>query len=352
MLADEPDSGWPTRMFDLDLGIYNSRLSERAIRHGTGRPLSGLKTTDRVAPLAPFGGADWRPRRSGSTLPLHGRKDRAMKALSANALQQYREEGYYAPVRALSPAEAAQIRTRLEAHEAEAGPLAGSMRQKPHLLFTWLADLVRHPAILDAVEDIIGPNILCWGSSFFIKNARDPGYVSWHQDSTYWGLEPPDIVTAWVALSPSRAANGAMRVIPATHLMDQVTHRDTFAPDNLLSRGQEIEVAVDESEAAMLELEPGEISLHHVRLIHGSDPNPSDERRIGFAIRYLPTHVRQVAGPHDNATLVRGVDRYGHFELEPRPQSDLAAEAVAFHASVTGQHAKILMRGTDREMHA
>lgn len=275
-----------------------------------------------------------------------------MKALSADALQQYREQGYYTPLRALSPLEAARVRTKLEAHEAEAGPLAGSMRQKSHLLFTWLAELVRHPAILDAVEDIIGPNILCWGSSFFIKNANDRSYVSWHQDSTYWGLDPPDIVTAWVALSPSRAANGAMRVIPASHLMDQVTHRDTFAPDNLLSRGQEIAVTVDTSQAALLELEPGEISLHHVRLIHGSDPNPSDERRIGFAIRYLPTYVRQVAGSHDSATLVRGVDRDGHFELEPRPQSDLAPEAVAFHGRVTGQHATILMRGTDRAMHA
>lgn len=275
-----------------------------------------------------------------------------MKALSAEALRQYREAGYYAPVRALAPAEAAAIRAKLEEYEGEAGQLGGPMRQKSHLLFTWLADLVRHPRILDAVEDIIGPDILCWGSSFFIKNARDPGYVSWHQDSTYWGLEPPDIVTAWVALSPSRAANGAMRVIPETHLMDQVPHRDTFARDNLLSRGQEIEVEVDESRAVMLELEPGEISLHHVRLIHGSDPNPSDERRIGFAIRYLPTHVRQVAGSHDSATLVRGVDRYGNFEPEPRPQADLCPEAVAFHAKITGQHAAILMRGTDRAMRA
>jgi len=241
-----------------------------------------------------------------------------MKALSANALRQYREQGYYAPLHAVSPAEAARIRAKLEAYEAEAGQLAGqpAMPQQPHFLFTWLADLVRHPNILDAVEDILGPDILCWRSGFFIKNSRDPGYVSWHQDSTYWGLEPPDIVTAWVALSPSRAANGAMRVIPATHLMDQVAHRDTLASNNLLTRGQEIEVEVDESQAEMLELEPGEFSLHHVRLIHGSDPNPSDERRIGFAIRYLPTHVRQVALPQDSATLVRGVDRYGHFTCD------------------------------------
>ena len=107
--------------------------------------------------------------------------------------------------------------------------MQGAVRHKPHLLFTWLNELIRHPRILDAVEDIIGPDILCWGTSFFIKEARNPGYVSWHQDSTYWGLEPPDIVTAWVAFTDSTAANGAMRVIPASHKLDQVPHRDTFA---------------------------------------------------------------------------------------------------------------------------
>ena len=112
-----------------------------------------------------------------------------------------------------------------------------------------------------------------------------------------------------MAFTDSTAANGAMRVIPASHKLDQVPHRDTFAAANLLSRGQEIMVDVDEREAAMLELAAGEMSLHHVRLIHGSDPNPSDDRRIGFAIRYIPTYVRQVAGSHDSATLVRGEDR-------------------------------------------
>ena len=170
--------------------------------------------------------------------------------------------------------------------------------------------------------------------------------------STYWGLEPPDIITAWVAFTDSNAANGAMRVIPGTHKMDQVPHRDTFAADNLLSRGQEIEVEVDEREAAMLELAAGEMSLHHVRLIHGSDPNPSDDRRIGFAIRYVPTYVRQVAGSTDSATLVRGEDRFHNFELEQRPDADMSPGALAYHAAVTERYSQILMRGTDREMHA
>jgi non-haem Fe2+, alpha-ketoglutarate-dependent halogenase len=275
-----------------------------------------------------------------------------MKSLSEAAVRQYRDLGYCAPVPALSTAEAATLRARLETFEAGAGVLSGKLRHKPHLLFTWLNDLVRHPRILDAVEDIIGPDILCWGTSFFIKEKRNPGFVSWHQDSTYWGLEPPDIITAWVAFTDSNAANGAMRVIPASHKMDQVPHRDTFAAENLLSRGQEIMVDVDERQAAMLELAAGEMSLHHVRLIHGSDPNPSDDRRIGFAIRYIPTYVRQVAGSHDSATLVRGVDTYHHFEEEQRPDADMSDSAVAYHAAITGAHAEILMRGTGKEMRA
>ena len=275
-----------------------------------------------------------------------------MKSLSDQDVRRYREFGYLAPIPVLTTAEAEDLRRRLEAFEAGGGPMQGAIRNKPHLLFIWLNELIRHPRILDAVESIVGPDILCWGSSFFIKEPRNPAYVSWHQDSTYWGLEPPDIVTAWVAFSDSSAANGAMRVIPRSHTQDQAPHRDTFAPDNLLSRGQEIMVEVDEREAAMLELAAGEMSLHHVRLIHGSDPNPSDQRRIGFAIRYIPTYVRQVAGSHDTATLVRGADRYRHFEEERRPDADLSEAAIAYHAQITGAFSKLLMRGTDREMRA
>lgn len=275
-----------------------------------------------------------------------------MKLLTPEAVEQYNREGWYAPVPVLSSAEAATIRGKLEAFEAEAGGLKGPLRHKTHLLFTWLDELIRHPRILDAVEDVIGPNILCWGSSFFIKEPRNPGFVSWHQDSTYWGLDPADVITAWVAFSDSNAANGAMRVMPGTHKLDQVTHRDTFNADNLLSRGQEIEVEVDERQARMLELRAGEMSLHHVRLIHGSDPNPSDTRRIGFAIRYIPTHVRQVAGTHDSATLVRGVDTEQNFAPEQAPKADMSVEAQAFHAEVTNQHANILMRSTNRAMRA
>lgn len=270
----------------------------------------------------------------------------APKMLSPDAVAQYRRDGYHFPIRVMPAADALAIRARLEAYEAKSGgPMAGSLRHKPHLLFTWLWDLVHHPRVLDAVEDVIGPNILCWSSSFFIKEKRDPSFVSWHQDSTYWGLSEPDVVTAWIALSRSTVESGAMRVIPGSH-GDQIAHRDTFDKKNLLTRGQEVMVEVDGSKAVDLVLEPGEMSLHHVRLVHGSEPNRSDDRRIGFAVRYIPTYVRQVVGERDTAALVRGVDAYRHFDLEPRPEYDLAPAAVKLHKDIADRQGKVLYRGT------
>jgi chlorinating enzyme len=267
--------------------------------------------------------------------------------LSASATGQYRRDGYYAPVRVLSVEQTREYRARLEALERGRGPLSGAERIKPHLLLAWLNHLVRLPAILDAVEDVIGPDILCWNASFFTKEAGSPSYVSWHQDATYWGLSEPDVVTAWVALSESSVESGAMRVVPGSHRV-QLAHADTFHPDNMLTRGQEIAVDVDERHAVDIVLHPGEMSLHHVLLVHGSGPNRSRDRRIGFAIRYMPTRVAQVAGPRDSATLVRGEDRFGHFELEPRPERDFDPAMVALHREITERQAAILYRGTGR----
>jgi chlorinating enzyme len=272
-----------------------------------------------------------------------------MSRLASSAVERYHRDGFYFPVPVLSRGEALGLRRRLEAVEAEhGGRLSGEIRHKPHLLFTWLSDLVRHPAILDAVEDVLGPNLLVWSTSFFIKEARDPAYVSWHQDATYWGLSAPDVLTAWVAFTEATVENGAMRMVPGSH-DEQLEHRDTFAPNNLLSRGQEIAVEVDEARGVDVLLRPGEMSLHHVRMVHGSPANRSDDRRIGFAIRYVPTYVKQVAGERDSAMLVRGVDEHHHFAPEHPPASDLAPEARAHHAALVAQSAKILYRGTGVE---
>jgi non-heme Fe2+,alpha-ketoglutarate-dependent halogenase len=268
------------------------------------------------------------------------------KLLSLAEIAQYREDGYLAPIRIMGEDAAAELRRALETVEARTGgPLRGDLRHKSHLLFRFLADLVRHPRLLDAIEDVLGPDILCWTSNFFIKEAAAPSFVSWHQDSTYWGLSAPDVATAWVALTPSNAENGAMAVIPGSHMLDQVPHRDTFHQHNLLTRGQEVAVEVDPAQQVLLTLLPGEMSLHHVRLVHGSAPNPSADRRIGFAIRYIPTHISQLAG-EDSATLVRGVDRFHHFAPEPRPDRDLAPEMLALHKEIAERSARILYRGT------
>ncbi len=268
------------------------------------------------------------------------------KMLSELQVKQFQDEGYVPRVRVMSEADALAIRDKLEAFErSSGGPLRGDLRHKSHLIFKFLSDVVFLDPIVDAIQDLYGPDLLCWNSNFFIKEARTPAFVSWHQDSTYWGLSSPDVVTAWVAFSESNEASGAMSVIPGTHLMDQVPHRDTFSNDNLLTRGQEVAVEVDKSKAVRLDLRPGEMSLHHVRIVHGSPPNQSDDRRIGFAIRYIPTSVRQLHG-EDGATLVRGADRYNTFFHEPRAQADMQADMLALHKSLAEKSAKILYRGT------
>ena len=243
----------------------------------------------------------------------------------------YRKDGYYFPIPVLSAEEAQDCRRKLEAFEAEHQGLPERYRFKTYLVWTWLDELIRHPRILDAVEAVIGPNILCWSNDFFIKEPHDPGFVSWHQDSTYWGLEPPEVVTAWLGFTDSTHDNGCVRVLPGSHLQGQVAHHDTFAKDNLLSRGQEVMVEIDESQGIDLELSAGEISLHHVLMVHGSRPNISSERRIGVAFRYLPTHVKQTAGVRESAMVVRGIDEYRNFDPEPRPQADFDDAALAAH---------------------
>jgi len=268
------------------------------------------------------------------------------KTLTEHQLGEYQQDGFLFPFPVLSDPETATLRRRVEELEArEGGRLPARINRKPHLLLTWLNELIRHPRILDPVEDILGPNLLCWGSGFFTKNPHDPARVTWHQDATYWGLSKPDVVTAWVAFTPSTKANGCMRVVPGTHSLRQLPHHETYATDNLLSRGQEIAVEVDESKAVDIELTPGQMSLHHVLLVHGSEPNGSDFRRIGFAIRYVPTYVKQLSDVPDSATLVRGTDEYGYFLHEPAPRADFDPEAVAFHSQVLEANDQILYSG-------
>jgi ectoine hydroxylase-related dioxygenase (phytanoyl-CoA dioxygenase family) len=269
-------------------------------------------------------------------------------ALTRAQVEQYNRDGYLTPIRVMSAAEARRLRDRMEASEAKVGgPLQGNYRHKTHLLYTWADELVHHPAVIDAVESVLGPDILCWNTNLFAKEASSAGFISWHQDSTYWGLDPSDVITAWVALSPSNPRSGCMRVIPGTHTVDQLPHVDTFHKDNLLSRGQEIAVDVDLAKAVDIVLEPGEMSLHHIKIVHGSEPNRANDRRIGLAIRYIPTYVRQTK-VRDSALLVRGVDRYHHFDYEERPKADADTAALAAHKDAMDRQVRALYQGTDK----
>ena len=269
------------------------------------------------------------------------------KVLSQEAVAEYQRDGFFFPIRVMSAEDAAGYRAKLEAYETlTGGPIGSNMRHKVNVLFTWGNEIVRHPAILDVVEDVLGPNILCWSSSFFIKEAQHPGYISFHQDATYWGLDPPDVMTAWLAFTPVTLETGPVQFLPGSHKQMQIPHRDTFVDDNLLTRGQEVEVEVDESETATVLLEPGEISLHHVLLVHGSKPNTSPDRRIGLAVRYMPTHVRQQK-VRDSAMLVRGVDEYGYYDMEPEPEADADDDAIAAHADAMERQVAALYSGTD-----
>ena len=252
------------------------------------------------------------------------------KLLSQEQVTGYRENGFVAPITLMSPEEVQPYRARFEAYEAEHRDLYQSTKgMKLYPLQTWVRDLCTHPRVLDAVEDVLGPDLMVWGTTMFVKDAGDPGFVSWHQDATYWGLNKPDVVTAWIALSPATLESGCMKVVPGSHKWPQMEHRDTLADNNMLTRGQEIAVDVNEDEAVAMALQPGQMSLHHVMIAHASKPNTSADRRIGLAIRYMAPHVAQAKADRDSAWLVRGEDRYGHFELETPAARDMDAAALA-----------------------
>lgn len=272
------------------------------------------------------------------------------KALSEGAIEQFRRDGYYHPFPILSANEVHDLRARLEAVEAaEGGKLKPAQRNKSHLLFKWLDDLIRDPRVLDPVEDLIGPNILCWNTIFWIKEAGSPTFVSWHQDKRYWGLDSNDVVTAWLALSPATIKSGCMRVMPGTHIGEILSHEDRYHEDNMLTRGQEIAAGIDEAKAVAMPLSEGEMSFHNYRLAHASGPNASDDRRIGISMHFMPTATGQIVGDWDSAALVRGVDEHGNFEQTPSPATDFDAEGVAFHARATDALRDILYRDAAKD---
>jgi non-haem Fe2+, alpha-ketoglutarate-dependent halogenase len=272
------------------------------------------------------------------------------KSLTPDAIRELHRDGFHFPIHGVSEEQAIDYRRQLEEFEAtNGGALQGANRFKSHLLFKWLADLIRMPHILDAVEDLIGPNILCWTTHWFVKEAQSPNYVSWHQDSNYWGLDTKDLVSVWVALSPATVESGCMQMLPGSHLDPPLPHVDTRAEHNMLTRGQSIETGIDESKAVNVELKTGEAALFAYEIAHASPPNQSDDRRIAIVLRFIPPETRQTLSDWDSAALVRGVDAFGNFEHEPEPTKDLDPIAVAFHKKAEEQQRQIYFKETEWE---
>jgi len=263
----------------------------------------------------------------------------------------YRDRGYHFPVRALAADEAAgrcgSFLDYYEHHRERMEKLLPRDRRnilcETHFFLRWVYEMVSHPRVLDAVESVLGPNILVWSTQWFPKFPGDKAFVSWHQDATYWGLHPLNVTTAWIALSESTPQNGCMRVVPGTHKTPQLPQRETYGQDNMLSRGQEIAVDVDEAQAVDLALRPGEFSLHHVAIVHGSGPNISDVPRIGLAVRYVSPDVVHDAPERDLVFLVRGKDEGGHFEIADPPERDLIFGESKLHAEAIARKGRNLL---------
>lgn len=257
------------------------------------------------------------------------------RSISAADVDRFERDGFLSPIDVFDQVEVAGLRARFEAFEREVGAeRAVAARTDLHLAQRWAWDVVTNPLIVGAVTSVLGPDVLLWTVNWFVKEPNDGKFVSFHQDANYWGLEPHDVVTAWIALSDASEPTGPMRFLPGSHRGELFGHENTYAADNLLSRGQVVRAELDESVAVLAPLSAGQMSLHHVRLIHGSGPNQTGGRRIGMVLRYCATKVRQTKGP-DSAVLVAGEDTYGHFELHPAPERDFGeAESARHRASV------------------
>lgn len=265
------------------------------------------------------------------------------KVLSEDQVAFFRREGFVTPVTVMSPADMRAVLDSMAAWEKQSGKRAKThLRGKPHLLLTALAKLIRTQRLLDAVEDLIGPDIVCMESGFLWKDARDPGFVAWHQDSSYMKLDPPLAVNAWIALTDSKLDNGAMQFIKNSHTMGDVPYEMIPAENHMLKFSRQVvglDTAADRRVTA--ELEPGQISIHNANVVHGSAPNQSDRPRIGFGCLFAPPHVKNLKGGFMSVSLVRGRDTAGLFELEPEPACDYDPPAVAAYDKVMNAAMKL-----------
>ena len=244
-----------------------------------------------------------------------------MSYLSSNQLKQYKDEGFVSPINIFTKEKAKEIRNEIELIENKIpGALEKSGRYNAHLISPLLDKVAHNSKILDAVECLIGKNILICGTTLFIKNPNERGFVSYHQDAKYIGLEPHNWVTAWVAITDSNEKNGCMRMWSGSHKDNLKKHDQKFDEGNLLTRGQTVKNVPKEKTTALV-LKAGQMSLHHPTVVHGSDLNKSNDRRIGFVIQsYIGTNVKQILGKN-SVQLARGTDEFNYHEKVERPKS-------------------------------
>ncbi len=267
------------------------------------------------------------------------------KVLTQQQIKRYHAEGFIAPIDVMAEEEAAHYLARFEQAEAAyPAELHAENRNNLHLSLSCFDELAHHPIILDAVEDLLGPHFSLWGSVLFAKEPQSKHFVSWHQDSTYAGVEPHDYLTPWIALTPSTRQSGCMTMLPGTHRDGIRPHHDTYGADNILTRGQNIS-DIDTRNGVDLILRPGQMSIHHARTIHASQPNHSAYRRIGFALQsYVASGGRQVIG--DNYWLpMRGDCEHGEMIELQRPRYDREPHAVAQRQKVNENFSRILYHG-------
>jgi non-heme Fe2+,alpha-ketoglutarate-dependent halogenase len=268
------------------------------------------------------------------------------KLLTPTQIAGFERDGFVSPVRAMSESCAGWYRERLEAFEAAYPDDRLKLDQKAHMICPWVDEMIREPAILDAVEDLIGGDILCWGTSLRAKQPDGKAFAGWHQDTAYADVRPIVVIVA-LALSRAGSENGCIRAIPGSHRGKLLPHKEAFRTDSILSREQYIDAPVDEAAAVDLALNPGEIALFDNAIIHSSQPNFGRDRRIIFLLEMVPTTAYQES-PRESATLVRGEDVFGHFDVDPRPQNEMGQdELAAWHRAVEIQ-ASVLFRGAQR----
>ena len=271
-----------------------------------------------------------------------------MTYLSSNQLKQYEDQGYISPIEVLSIREALEARKEIELIEKKLpNEIDKSGRYNVHLISPKLDSIVHNSKILDAVESIIGKNILVCSTTLFIKNPKEQGFVSYHQDAKYIGLEPHNWVTAWVALTDSNENNGCMRMWPKSHL-DIKDHNEKFNEGNLLTRGQTVE-KVPEDKVKSIELKAGQMSLHHPRVVHGSGINKSNDRRIGFVIQsYIGTNVKQTLGKN-SVQIARGEDKYRHHETINRTNALMSEESILLRKKENDYLQEIFYKGAKQK---